>query len=76
MPDDSNVDIYTHDLLEWQKNGHYAGWTDQAEEDGMVSEHTSIDSRIQAGQYSALSAMYDVIVEWLQDNAPDESEEE
>lgn len=69
---DSNVDIYTYDLLMWVGDTqHFMEYVDEAMEE---LEPKSLTQAIQMGQYGALCAMASVILQFMEEQA--EADEE
>jgi len=62
---DGCIDIYHHDLLEWQKQ--FSEYTEQASDEGLIGESSDISAQIQAGQFMKIDSMFCEIISLLEE---------
>lgn len=70
---ESLIPVYTSDLLNWlsSNNTRYT-YCDEFKEEYGISDERSIIDLISGGYYQELQEVYDLIVEWLDENTDEE----
>lgn len=69
---DSLVDIYTSSLCSWiGDNARNAALVDEAQREGLLAPDATLDQRIQAAQYMALTYIWGALVSAIEAHADD-----
>ena len=70
---ESLIPVYTSDLLNWlSSNNNRYTYCDEFKDEYGISDERSIIDLISGGYYQELQEVYDLIVEWLDENTDEE----